>query len=256
MLLLREDCHLLQETWLTDLVRTLHKPAVAAVAPRLVQPVSGLIENIGQIAGLGGECPSPYRHAAHYTEHGYLGQIQVARDIGGASSACLLIDREAYRACGGFPLAARHEVETEMDFAKALRDHGKRLLYQPQVTVVHYGAHLRAADPDAPPSPARPDARIDPWWNPNLSLASVTPVPEQAYLPAWRYLPVDLPRIVARPVPNAQGDYRVISPLKALRQAGTARDSGRLLTLLDVEPGALLSRYGCAKLLALAVRQP
>jgi glycosyltransferase involved in cell wall biosynthesis len=224
VLVLREDCHLLQETWLTDLVRTIYKPAVAAVAPRLVQPASGLIESIGQVAGLSGDCPSPYRHATPYTEHGYLGQIQVARDIGSASSACLLIDREAYRACGGFPLVARHAVEAEMDFAKALRDNGKRLLYQPQVSVVHYGAHLRTADPAASPSPARLDARIDPWWNPNLSLVSVTPVPEQEYHPAWQYLPVDLPRIVARPVPNAQGDYRVISPLKALRQAGKALD--------------------------------
>ncbi|MCL2523245.1 MAG: hypothetical protein FWF20_10310 [Betaproteobacteria bacterium] len=224
VLLLREDCHILQENWLLDLMRTLNKPGVAAVAPRLARPVSGQIESAGQIAGLAEECASPYRHVSQFAEDGYLGMLQVARDVIGATSACLLLDRQAYRACGGFPLTAKHVVEAEMAFGAALRDAGKRLLYQPQVTLAHYNADLHAAELSPPPPAVRVDARIDPWWNPNLSLASATPVPERGYHPAWQYLPVDLPRIIVCPVTNAQGDYRVTSPLKALRQAGKALD--------------------------------
>lgn len=224
LVLLREDCRVLQENWLHDLVRSMAKPGVAAVSPRLVQPVSGLLENIGNVAGLGAAIDSPYRHQTHYSEPGYLGAIQVARDIQSAPAACLLLDREAVLAAGGL------ESCTDEPFATArlgekLRNNGKRFLYQPQITVVHYCDELRETLRPKGSDDRRPGndlPLLDPFWNPNLSLAGAAPVAEKDFHPSWQYLPNRLPHIAARPVLNAQGDYRVSGPLKALRQAGKA----------------------------------
>lgn len=224
VVLLREDCRVLQENWLHDLIRSMAKPDVAAVSPRLVQPVSGLLENIGNVAGLGQAIGSPYHHQTHYSEPGYLDAIQVARDVQSAPAACLMLDRQALLAAGG--LESIHDERIAVaEFGERLRSTGKRFLYQPQVTVVHYCDELREMrkkyrDDDFHPNGEIP--LIDPFWNPNLSLTSTTPVAEKDFHPSWQYLPNRLPHIAARPVLNAQGDYRVSSPLKALRQAGMA----------------------------------
>jgi len=224
VVLLREDCRVLQENWLQDMVRSMAKPDVAAVSPRLVQPVSGLLENIGNIAGLGAAIDSPYRHQTHYAEAGYLDAIQVARDVQSAPTACLLLDREAFLAAGGLEPAADDQVAAAR-FGERLRGNGKRFLYQPQITVVHYCDELREPWSVNRGDGLRPTGNaplIDPFWNPNLSLASASPVAEKDFHPSWQYLPNRLPHIAARPVLNAQGDYRVTGPLKALRQAGKA----------------------------------
>jgi len=224
LVLLREDCRVLQENWLHDLVRSMAKPDVAAVSPRLVQPVSGLLENIGNVAGLGAAIDSPYRHQTHYSEPGYLSAIQVARDIQSAPAACLLLDREALLAAGGLEPIADEQLAIAR-LGQQLRSNGKRFLYQPQITVVHYCDELRETPRRIETgylSPCNHPPLTDPFWNPNLSLSSTTPVAEKDFHPSWQYLPNRLPHIAARPVLNAQGDYRVSGPLKALRQAGKA----------------------------------
>jgi glycosyltransferase involved in cell wall biosynthesis len=64
------------------------------------------------------------------------------------------------------------------------------------------------------------DAVVDPYWNPNLSLSGVVPQPEIEYRAQWQYLPSDRPRILAHPLGNGQGDFRITSPLLAARKAG------------------------------------
>jgi glycosyltransferase involved in cell wall biosynthesis len=57
-----------------------------------------------------------------------------------------------------------------------------------------------------------------------LSLAEAIPTLETDFRPQWQYLPSAAPRILARPLTNGQGVFRITSPLRALRRAGLASE--------------------------------
>lgn len=68
------------------------------------------------------------------------------------------------------------------------------------------------------------NAIVDPYWNPNISLSNVIPQPETEFRAQWQYLPSKKPRILAHPLGNGQGDFRVVAPLTAVRKAGLATE--------------------------------
>lgn len=240
LVLLREDTRVLQEHWLDELVKHGRRPGIGAVMPRLVQPHSGLIENVGYVFGLGGLAGSPHRGKEKFSADGFMNQLQVGRDVSAAPLTCLLVPRQLYAEVGGLDAAALPFSNADVDFSLKLRQQGHRLIYCPAVTVVHYGNIAGAEFPPDPVANARlgqqeaaalatvqqrwRDALVgDALWNPNLSLESETPAIEAQILPTWRYLPGDLPRILARPLPNGQGQYRLTLPLRAARNAARAQ---------------------------------
>lgn len=238
VVLLQEDTVILDPNWLESLVGTLVQPEVAGVSPRLVRPGNGQIAYSGDILGLAGEHASPHRDEAHFAESGYLDCLQVSRDVTLLAEGCMLLRRSDYIAVNGMENEIFPQDSAHRDFSLKLLAAGKRLIYQPQSTLVHYGESLRKhfdiANIRQPETRIESDRKLaqrwlangvaDPFWNPNLSLAQKSPQAETAFHAAWQYLPTGLPRIAARPVGNAQGDYRVSGPLKALRRAGLALD--------------------------------
>lgn len=238
VILLQEDTRILDPNWLENLIRTLGEPDVSAVSPRLIRPSTGLIAYAGDVLGLNDENASPYQDETRFSEYGYLDSLQVARDVSLLADGCILLKRSDYIAVEGMEAEHLPDHLAHHDLSLKLLSAGKRLVYQPQSTLVHYGAALRqhSAMQDAQHQEARKAASCnlaqrwlrkgiaDPYWNSNLSLAGKQPFPETAYHPAWQYLPANLPRIAARPVTNGQGDFRITSPLLAARQAGLVLD--------------------------------
>jgi len=238
IVLLQEDTRILDPDWLENLLRTLSAPDVSAVSPRLVRPVTGLIAYAGDILGLTDENASPYQDEARFSDPSYLDCLQVARDVSLLAKGCMLLTRSDYIAVEGMEAEHFPDHLAHHDLSLKLLSAGKRIIYQPQTTLVHYGEALR--DHLATSNMAQQEAQIaasrnfaqrwmrkgiaDPYWNSNLSLASKHPLSEAAYHPTWQYIPANLPRIAARPVTNGQGDFRIISPLMAARRAGLALD--------------------------------
>lgn len=240
LLLLKEDTRVFQENWLDELVCQGLRAGVGGVTPRIVQPHSGLIENVGHVFGLAGLVGSPHRGGEKFSAAGFMDLLQVTREVAAAPVTCLLVKKQDYLQVGGLDAAALANYFADVDFCLKLRQLGRTLVYTPAVTLVHYGNIAGAHFPPDPVVNARQAEQEaaaltvvhQRWrdqlaggelWNPNLSLESETPAIESLTVPPWRYLPGDKPRLFARPLPNGQGLYRVSLPLRAARAAGLAQ---------------------------------
>lgn len=240
VLLIREEAVIIQEKWLEELLRTCLQPDIAAVSPCLIRPGSSLIENVGRVLGLTGLIGSPYQGKAKLGELGYLDFLRVARDVSALSSACILVRKSAYLEAGGMDELELGDYLADADLCLKLRRNDLRLIIQPLATVVFEGVtqldiegsvdhKMRAMLAEAHATEAfsrrwLPNAAVDPFFNPNLSLVKKTLTPETDFQAQWQYQPSNLPRFLARPLPNAQGVFRITSPLGALRTQGRASE--------------------------------
>ncbi|MCL2344238.1 MAG: glycosyltransferase [Desulfobulbus sp.] len=241
LVLLSEDTRILQERWLDELLAQGQRPGIGAVTPRQVQPQSGLLENAGYTLGIDGLAGAPGRGSEKLASAGYLNRLQVCREISAAPTSCLLVSRADYLAVGGLDETLLADLAADIDFSLKLRDLGRRLIYTPFATVVHYG---NIAERDFSFNPVaiaekllaetrskqtvqhrwRAHLAHDRRWSPNLSLETEAVAIETRHLPTWRYLPGRVPRILTRYVPNGQGLYRIEQPLRAARMAGLVQE--------------------------------
>lgn len=240
VLLIREEAVIIQEKWLEELVRTCLQPDIAAVSPCLIAPGTSMIEEAGSVIGLNGLVGSPYQGEAKLGDSGYLDSLRIAHDASALSGACLLVRAVAYRAVGGMDETDLGNHFSDTDLCLKLRSPTQRLIYQPLATVVFGGATSLDIDGDA--ERAAQDAlakahaanvfsqrwltkaAVDPYWNPNLSLAQLTPIPETDYRAQWQYLPSAAPRILARSFSKGESFFRIDSFLTASCKTGLASE--------------------------------
>ncbi|PKO89320.1 MAG: hypothetical protein CVU18_04385 [Betaproteobacteria bacterium HGW-Betaproteobacteria-12] len=236
LLLLKEETQILQENWLQQLLGHCLRPGVGAVMPRLVQPHSGLIENVGYTFGLGGIIGSPHKGQLKFSDDGELHGLQTTRQVVAAPASCLMLRKSHFLEIGGFDAAELAGLHAEIDLSLKLRQRDLSIVCTPAVTVVSY----QELNQSLPPDPSREAARqladdgslkvlqrrwrkamvSDDLRSPNISLASAAHLPEIDYLPSWRYMPTKLPKLFARTLANGQGSYRVSMPMRAARAAG------------------------------------
>ena len=260
LLLLDEGARALQEGWLDELLAQGLRPGVGAVMPRLVKPQSGLIDNAGYVLGMNGLAGAPGRDKEKFSSDGYLGMLQVCREISAAPTACLLLAKEDHLAAGGLDENLHTGQLADIDFSLKLRGLGKRLIYTPFATLAHYSGmgdirltfdavfaaeKLLAEAQEQETLRRRWGMQLveDRLWNPNLGLALEPVDIDTRLLPAWRYLPGRVPRFLSRPTPNGSGLYRISQPLRAARQAGLAQECEALQNKERYHP-AELARCG------------
>ncbi|WP_306605876.1 glycosyltransferase [Azonexus sp.] len=233
---LREEAQVIQETWLGELVRTATEDKVAAVMPRLLRPGSAQIENIGYVLGMNSTRGVPYQGVATVKDEGYLDYIQLPRDISLLPHACYLIKKQSYLRVGGMDASNFPDHWADADLSMRLRENGDRLICQPLANLVSENTDKynlpKTVDEIALSALNKnnqensfiqrwwPNAAADPFWNSNLSLIETHPTPEARYLADWQIIPQNLPRILARPLINGQGYFRITAPLTALQQTG------------------------------------
>ena len=237
LVFLKEETVVIHGKWLEELVRSGSQPGIGGVSPRMIQPGSAMIENAGSVIGLNGVVGSPYQGKTKLGEDlGYLDCIHVPRDVSTLPAACMLIRKASYLKAGGMDGSELGDHLAETDLCLKLRGNSERLIYQPLANVASSDISETNFESDQSQIAARvlsaaqaktvfaqrwyPDAAVDPFWSPFLSLAETIPSPEFELLPRWQTCPSDLPRIFAHPIPNGQGDFRVTSPLRALSNAG------------------------------------
>ncbi len=241
LLFLKEETVAIQDKWLDELVRSGAQPGVGGVSPRMIQPGSAMIENSGSVLGLNGIVGTPYQGKTKLGEElGYLDCIHAPRDVSTLPAACMLIRKESYLKSGGMDEAELGNYFAEADLCLKIRKNGERLIYQPLSSIV--SSDPKEAVFDIDPSHLAisqlaethakqifferwyPEAAVDAYWNPSLSLATNIPTLELEFHARWQALPSKLPRILAHALPNGQGDYRITSPLSALSKAGLASE--------------------------------
>jgi glycosyltransferase involved in cell wall biosynthesis len=169
-----------------------------------------------------------------------MDMLQVTREISAAPITCLMVKKHDFFKIDGLDDKALPNRYADIELSLKLSQQCGALIYTPAVTIVHYGDIANTQFPLTPVSVAHStlqeaEAKVtiqqrwkralsnDVFWSPNLGLRSEAPTIEPRALPVWRYLPGDSPRLLARPLDNGQGLYRLTQPMRALRYAGLAQ---------------------------------
>jgi GT2 family glycosyltransferase/glycosyltransferase involved in cell wall biosynthesis len=235
VVLAREEAVFVQSIWLEELVAALQPADIVAAAPLIHQAGDAKVLASGQILGLLGEYSSPHSGQADLGDPGYLDCLQVSRDTVALGPSCFLIRKTAYQTAGGMDENSLGDFFAETDLCLKLHQSQQRLIVHPRASVI-YGRDSsqfdfrQRAEATVKKMAATEAIRqrwgsasvVDPYWNKNLSIWNTTPQPETEYRALWQFLPSDKPRIMADPLGNGQGDFRVTHPLDALRKAGLA----------------------------------
>ena len=148
--------------WLEPLVAALDAdPAAVAVSPRLVDP-DATVQEVGSVLGRGGHSLALGRPPA-----GALAGDRHVHAVDYASAACLVVDRTAFVAAGGFDAVFAPGYFEDADLAQRWGVAGRRVLVEPSVAVTHarhasFGAAGAVARMDAnrPVVAARWSARL------------------------------------------------------------------------------------------------
>ncbi len=180
--LLNNDTEVIARDWLSEMVAYAARPEIGAVGAKLLYP-DGTMQHAGIIMGL-------YGTVGHLLQRmpaespGYRGCLAVAREVTAVTGACLLVRRSIYEEVGGLDEKNLPVTFNDIDFCLELRRKGYRNIWTPHALLYHHEGATRGPD-ESPEKAARFSAEWaymsakwgreldeDPFYNPNLSLAS------------------------------------------------------------------------------------
>ena len=143
VVLLNNDCEIVEADWLARLVGWAAMPGFGAVGARLLY-ADGTLQHAGVALGLGGEAGHRDRKMPRDHE-GALGRLTVPHEVTAVTAACLAVRRATFLAVGGFdeklPVAFN-----DIDFSLRLLAHGNRNILDPGAVVVHAESASRGRD--------------------------------------------------------------------------------------------------------------
>ena len=143
VVLLNNDCEIVEADWLARLVAWASMPGVGAVGAKLLY-ADGTLQHAGVALGLGGE--AGHRDRKLSRDHaGNLGRLTVPHEVAAVTAACLAVRREAYRSIGGFD-EALPVAFNDIDFCLRLRACGSINILDPGAVVVHAESASRGRD--------------------------------------------------------------------------------------------------------------
>jgi len=236
-----DDTEYFHENWLARLLGHAGACHLAAVAPRLVSGTDGAprIVGGGYLLGSSGLAASLAKDSPPLLDTGSNLRLQLDQGISALPGNCLLVDRQAFEAVGGFDEAHTPSVLHDLDLSIRLGAAGGRLAWLATVDVAHQDSiTLKGINRD----PSRHLAWIaqqevekrylieahlprlvnDPNYNRNLSLRAPFAIDVEA-VADWNPRFHDRPRLLGAPLTTGAGQYRVVAPFKALAKAGLAQ---------------------------------
>ena len=179
---LNDDVEVITPDWLEKLVARVLQEGVGAAGAMLYYPTD-TIQHAGVILGMGGVAGHPFLNLPRGSK-GYYGRAILEQDLSCVTAACMVVRREAFDAAGGFDeelAIAFNDVE----LCIRLRQKGWRIVWTPAVEMYHYES-ISVGKHNAPHrhSLFQQEVRLmrerwgglldaDPFFNPNLSLASL-----------------------------------------------------------------------------------
>lgn len=231
ILLLNNDTVVVQDNWLDRMMAQAQRPDVGVVGARLVYPDQRL-QHAGIVLGMGanGVAEHPFM-GLPMTEAGYMGLVQVAREVAAVTGACLLIRKSLCEEVGGLDENQLGVMYNDVDLCLKVRERGYRVIWTPFATLVHHGSGSLKEAYDTDPKrleQARsevatmlerwlPRLACDPAYNPNLSLVRNDYSPDAEMRAGWDDEPLAVPRIMAM-AGGSDGSraHRVEIPLRVL----------------------------------------
>ena len=236
LVLLNNDTAILREDWLDAMLNHAQRPEVGVVGAKLLYP-DGRIQHAGVVLGLRGPADHPFIGEA-MDAPGYMQRLQVDQNYSAVTAACLMIRKSLYEEVGGLDEEAFKVSYNDVDLCLKTREAGYLTVWTPHAVVMHEGSVSQTkvdpaaqeakrkrfvAEQDAMYAKWLPLIAADPAYNRNLSLSGAGFALEADSQLIWR--PLDswrpLPVVLAHPAdPWGCGNYRVIKPFEAMRDAG------------------------------------
>jgi FkbM family methyltransferase len=261
LMLLTNDTAVLHEEWLEEMLGIAQQVDVGAVGAKLFTSGSQ-IQHAGVVLGIN-DAPAEYPFQGNQGESdGYFGRLNLTQEYSAVSAGCLLVNRALYLELGGldeqqFPMSCN-----DVDFCQRLRHKGFRNVFTPHARLLREAKISAKSESEDKSKEAklvpqaeeidrfydiwRHDVAFDPFFNRNLSTHGrdflIEVAPALTWDPEWR----PRPRVLAHPADRTGcGEYRVVSPMRALNDAGRLMgwETGNYLTppeLFRMEPDSIL----------------
>jgi GT2 family glycosyltransferase len=143
LMLLNNDCEVIQPDWLQRLSAWASMPGVGAVGAKLLY-ADGSIQHAGVALGLGGE--AGHRDRKRPRDHpGNLDRLAVPHEVAAVTAACLAVRRDTFHELGGFD-EALPVAFNDIDFCLRLLRRGMRNILDPGAVLIHAESASRGRD--------------------------------------------------------------------------------------------------------------
>jgi GT2 family glycosyltransferase/glycosyltransferase involved in cell wall biosynthesis len=183
--LLNNDVEVIAPDWLAEMVSHAVRPDIGAVGAKLLYP-DGTVQHAGVVLGIGwpGGVAGHMHVGAAAGDPGPHGLLGLTRSVSAVTGACLVVRRALYRDLQGLDEANLAVDFNDVDFCLRLQEKGYRNLWTPFAALYHKESVSRGRSRSAGQEERfrkevaymreRWGALLDndPWWNPNLSLAT------------------------------------------------------------------------------------
>lgn len=261
LLLLNQDTAVLYSEWLEEMLGIAQQSDVGAVGAKLYFS-DGRIQHAGVLLGIN-EKPAdhPFFGCAG-DEPGYFGRNQLTQEYSALTAACLLVRRSTYHEVGGMDEDHYKALYNDVDFCLRLCKRGYRNVFTPYARLLREGMASQTGNTDGKSQAVEQvqenndleqffdtwgrEIAYDPAYNRNLSTHGtdflIEIAPALTWDPQWR----PRPRIMAHPADRSGcGEYRIISPMRALNDAGRVMgwETGSYLSILGLlrfEPDSVI----------------
>ena len=180
ILCLNNDVSVITADWLERMIGQCQRKKVGITGVKLYYP-DDTIQHAGVIVGIGGVAGAMFVGMKR-ERSGYLRKAILQQDLSAVTAACMMVDRRAWEAAGGFneDLAVAFN---DIDFCLKVREAGYLVVYEPNVELYHYESKSRGYE-DTPEKQKRFNREIqymkehwshileegDPYYNKNFSL--------------------------------------------------------------------------------------
>ncbi len=180
ILFLDGDLSVVEPGWLKEMIVLAMQPGVGAVGAKLRAAdgrtwLGGMILGFDEIAG-------PL-HGNSASAPGYFGKLTLTQEVSCVSAACMAVPRVSFESVGGFDESNLAPSFRDVDLCIRLRRAGYRIMWTPHARLHHRkrktprkSGNERRSEREREIAYMRErfgqNLERDPFWNPNLSLAS------------------------------------------------------------------------------------
>lgn len=184
LMLLNNDTEVIDPDWMCEMVAQALRPAIGAVGAKLLYP-DDRVQHAGVLLGLGavGNVAAHVYQLAARCDPGAFGQLAMLRSASAVTAACLAVRRALYLEVGGLDENLKVAFN-DVDFCLRLSEAGYRNVWTPFAVLYHRESASRGDDLSGEKAERFKTEmdymrrrwgtalESDPYWNPNLSLAT------------------------------------------------------------------------------------
>lgn len=142
--LLNNDIEMIDEGWLSALMRQVVRPGIGAVGAKLLYDDHS-IQHAGVTIGLGQAAGHAHRFLKN-DEPGYFARAHVPHYVSAVTAACLVVEKAKYWEVGGLDEEGFAVAFNDVDLCLKLQAAGYRNLYEPRSVLIHHESKSRGRD--------------------------------------------------------------------------------------------------------------